>query len=162
MTPQKLDKYGWPLPRRDSNIPASGTSQIHNIDFPVFGYRVGVIFAEKVALACKYYFYNFDETTNADALHCPFEDECRALIFYPFHVTPDVIAHEAYHAVRRMLNYADIGLYEEDNEKKIDNETLAYHLGYLVREILKCQKISLKSRRDFYAKKRKQKRKNTR
>lgn len=40
--------------------------------------------------------------------------------------SPGIVAHECWHAIRRMLNNLDVGL---------ENETVAYHLGYLVNRV---------------------------
>jgi hypothetical protein len=129
-----------------------GSSTPQNIDFPVFGYRVGVVFSTNVPRTVQQYFSNFDDSADTEACHCPCKNEGKAMLFMPFAVEPGTIAHECYHAVRRMLSYEDVGLYEVDDESRIDNETVAYHLGYLVKHVIAFQKIANKQRRDFLAK----------
>ena len=150
---QKTDEAGWPVPTVPASKNRGGHSTPQNIDFPVFGYRIGVVFSTHVPLTMKEYFSNFEGTEeDTEACHCPFKNEGKALLFFPFTVAPGTIAHEAYHAVRRMLSYEGIGLYEAEDDDNLDNETVAYHLGYLVKEILKCQKVANKGRRAFLAK----------
>jgi hypothetical protein len=49
-----------------------------------------------------------------------------------------ILAHEAWHAVRDMLRYIGIGgLREIESEVPLENEIVAYHLGYTVERATK-------------------------
>ncbi len=145
MKKPKKEKPYWPVPKPAVKIlkPSSkhGESLPQNIDFEVFGYRVGVVFSTHIRQTIKSYFKNYDDESDTHACHCPFKNEGRALIFLPFDAKPGTIAHEAYHAIRRMFEYEDIG-----DRDSFDNETVAYHLDFLVRRILKCQREARKQR----------------
>ena len=50
----------------------------------------------------------------------------QCLIILPYRPKASLIAHESWHAVRNILDYCGANY---------DSETVAYHLGYLVRQI---------------------------
>jgi hypothetical protein len=52
----------------------------------------------------------------------------RCCIVLPVDTSDGTLAHEAWHAVRRMFRYAGA---------ELENETVAYHLGHLVEKIHK-------------------------
>lgn len=56
-----------------------------------------------------------------------FDDKNVVFIFFRLHPTFGTIAHESWHAIRRLMEWAGIA---------IDSETVAYHLGYLVDQIV--------------------------
>lgn len=56
------------------------------------------------------------------------EDDGFSFIFLPYNVSTGTIAHESWHVIKHMMDHCDI---------KLDSETVAYHLGYLVNEIFK-------------------------
>jgi hypothetical protein len=60
----------------------------------------------------------------AMCMHASGGNTCSMLILAD-NVSPGVIAHECWHAIYRMLTGLDVHL---------ENETVAYHLGYLVNE----------------------------
>jgi hypothetical protein len=152
---KKQPKPYWPVPKRPvdaTSKPGEGSSSVMDIYFPVFGYRIGVVFADDVNRTAGYYFSGFEPEKGTYAFHFPFKGENRAMVFLPFKVDVNTIAHESYHAVRRMLQHVGVGLYETAELEQIDNETMSYHLGYVVGRIAVFQKAALKSRRDFHAK----------
>ena len=150
----KKPKPYWPVPKRpisDTSKPGEGSSTVIDIDFPVFGYRIGVVFADDVNRTAGYYFSKFEPEKGTYAIHLPFTGENRAMIFLPFKADINTVTHEAYHAVRRMLEHIGIGLYETAGIEQLDNETVAYHLGYVVGRINAAQVAAIKSRREFHA-----------
>lgn len=72
-----------------------------------------------------------DRYTDALAIHV--SGEGRSFVFFKHGVTVGTIAHEAWHVVRHVLTY--IGA-------ELENEVVAYHLGYLVNEIVRHAKIT--------------------
>ena len=66
------------------------------------------------------------DASPAGAMHAYNRETAEAYLFLPFDVRPATIAHESWHAVRRMLVFCGA---------ELDNETVAYHLGYLVGKI---------------------------
>ena len=152
---KKKEKPYWPVPKRplnDDAKPGEGSSTVMEIDFPIFGYRIGVVFADDVDRTAGYYFSNFVPDEGTYAFHFPFKGENKAMIFLPFKANINTIAHESYHAVRRMLQHLGIGLYEDAGTEQIDNEAVAYHLGYVVGLLDVFQVAANKSMKEFHAK----------
>lgn len=107
---------------------------------PTFSYYVNLYICEDVTVTCTRLFHNFKPCVACQVvvdLDQPFTD-----LFLPLDVTPDTIAHESWHAVRRMLLYCGA---------ELDNEVVAYHLGFFVRNINrrleKCRKLA-RTKRD--------------
>ena len=79
----------------------------------------------------------YPETKNAEwgaetdgiAIHC--KDEGRSFVFLKHNASAGNVAHESWHVVRRMMNWLGVDL---------DNEAVAYHLGYLVNRIVEAQR----------------------
>ena len=100
--------------------------------FPVFhNYEIKVVSSSNIKKAVK----KFEHTKNisaedledSHALHFWVKDEDMSYIFLPHKTTISATVHEAYHAIRRMLNVFGVDV--------DDNEIVAYHLGYMVQEI---------------------------
>lgn len=98
------------------------------VKFPIFNYLVFVIYSNDV----KKSRISRNERLGVD--DPPLNEHVRALhsydhlhpngfIFVNYNVSPGVLAHECFHALWRMFEW--IGA-------KHDNETFAYHLGYLI------------------------------
>jgi hypothetical protein len=103
------------------------------VTFPAFsGYRVYVVFSEDMRAS---YFKRYGETGLFDdpsvtALHSTRETG-NAHLFYKIDTRAGVLAHEAFHAIYGMFDWAGV--------EQLDNETTAYHLGYLIDQIAKFQ-----------------------
>lgn len=109
-------------------------NKILNIQFAAMGhYDVHVEFSSNPQKALLKYpetkNVEYGKDTQGIAIHC--KDESRSFIFLPFHVSAGTIAHEAWHVIRRMMDYLGI---------ELDNEAVAYHLGYLVNKIAEGQR----------------------
>jgi hypothetical protein len=63
-------------------------------------------------------------STNAITVHEV--DTPLSMIFLPYNVSVDTIAHESWHVVHQIMNHVGV---------ELDSETVAYHLGYLVGKI---------------------------
>jgi hypothetical protein len=66
-----------------------------------------------------------EENTHGLAVHT---DNAFSYIFLPYDTSAGDIAHEAWHVIRHMMEYLSI---------ELDNEAVAYHLGYMVNKIFR-------------------------
>jgi hypothetical protein len=95
------------------------------ICFPAFSrYKMHVVFTDDIARSKQARYGNPTGCEGAEAIHIPNEGGSSHL-FFRMNAGPRIIAHEAWHAVRSLLLWAGAGL---------DNEVVAYHLGYVVEE----------------------------
>lgn len=100
------------------------------IEFPVFcNYVVHVEIASDLHTAMQKY----PATRNVplhetEALCAHKEDDSMSFIFLRPNANAGTIAHEAYHVARRILKYMGC---------EVDNESVAYHLGFIVNKITK-------------------------
>jgi len=107
-------------------------SRITHLEFPVFSkYTMHVEVTTDIQKSlAKYpeteYAMDGEENSNTHAIAVHIANEPFTFIFLPYNVSVGTIAHEAWHAIRRMMEYMDVDL---------DNETVAYHLGYSVDKI---------------------------
>jgi hypothetical protein len=107
-----------------------------NIDFDVFGYRVQVIFTTDMQRSRDKYntILGFSKNmTGAGAMHTFIDPDMdnRSFIFFKWNADAEQIAHESWHAIRRLIMWAGLGY---------DNEVVAYHLGHLAGNIHRFQK----------------------
>ena len=115
--------------------------------FDVWHYSVKIVFSTDINDSIKTQFP--EETkfngTSTDACHMfrSDEPEPESFLFFPFTANASTIGHECWHAVRRMLLFAGTDL---------ENETVAYHLGWLIGEVTKFQKIAKSKRKVFNGK----------
>jgi hypothetical protein len=96
------------------------------IEFPVFGDYIVHVEEGKdfVAMGQKYKIEGIEDTDQTcDGLTVHKKGVGFSFIFFKPNPCFGNIAHEAYHAVRHMLRWSGCDL---------DNETVAYHLGYVV------------------------------
>jgi hypothetical protein len=106
--------------------------------FPVWsGYRVYVVFTEDIAKSRMARYGTVGNAPGADALFTRGAGGYGHLFYKPA-AAAGVIAHEAWHALWAMFKWAGV--------KKWDNETVAYHLGYLVGTVSRFQAKVLKRR----------------
>jgi hypothetical protein len=108
-------------------------TKIKVIRFPVLcDYEVHIEVTNDMSASVLKYKYtkNVDvKNTTACAVHV--DGEALSFIFLPFNASPGTIAHESWHVIRRMVSY--IGA-------ELDNEMVAYHLGYITNEVWKLIK----------------------
>lgn len=99
------------------------------VEFPVFsGFTVVVERASDIEIAISQYpqmAHMAKDNDDADAVTL-FDGAHTCYIFLKPAADPGAIAHEAWHAVLRMLTTMGV---------EGDNEVVAYHLGYLVNKI---------------------------
>jgi hypothetical protein len=95
------------------------------IDFHAFGYVVYVVFTEDIARSVNARYALLDVQPTFDAMHCREKGNPYSHIFLRVgNCCPGTIAHESWHAVRYIL--------EDWVGARLENEMVAYHLGYLV------------------------------
>lgn len=119
-----------------------GVSEMQFIDFVVFGHTVGVIFATDIRKAMME--RHGEKLDDANAATFCYTSKARSELFFPFNAKIRTIAHEAVHAIWNLFDYHGM---------KRSNEGMAYHIGYLVGEILKCRALALQSKRNYEKKK---------
>jgi hypothetical protein len=108
----------------------------HRIDFPVWNYTVHVVYTDDIRKARQARVSivgALEEPLHEfiDAMHCYNPVEPDGIIFITPTTSAGVICHEAFHAMWRMFKWTGA---------KPENETYAYHLGYLVDKILDQKK----------------------
>jgi hypothetical protein len=98
------------------------------------GYAVHSVVGDSIAASYAGRFKDTELTPGAAALHhrAPYTGH-DAYIFITYKTEPGEIAHEAYHAVRYMI--------EDWAHGEATNEVIAYHLGYLVDRIHQLKSI---------------------
>ena len=98
------------------------------IHFPVFcNYTVHIELAEDIHTAMRKYPTTRNiSTEDVEAITVHKDDASFSFVFFKPNANAGTIAHESYHIVRRILKYMGCD---------VDNEVVAYHLGYLVNAI---------------------------
>jgi hypothetical protein len=99
-----------------------------SIRFPVFGYTVYVVFTtdmERTVTSIPR--IKGADTKDAAALHVSVAGKPWSYLVFKYKPTCHEIAHESWHAVRRMLlEWTEVGL---------NDEAVAYHLGYMATKL---------------------------
>lgn len=116
-----------------------GNQQKHRKDkrrtirFPVLNdYHVNVVYTSDIKKAAlksdkTRLVANGDRITNCDAITIHVMDEPESTIIFQHDASFGIIAHECWHVIRRMFEYFEMHL---------DSENVAYHLGYLVDQVV--------------------------
>lgn len=112
--------------------------RVTKIVFPVFsGYEVYVCISDDiVASRQKRDGYFGEKFTGGDALGLhsyPLGSTGISWLFFPIIVRPGTVAHESWHCIFRMMSWVGAD---------IENEVVAYHLGYLVEKVTKALEVS--------------------
>jgi hypothetical protein len=110
------------------------------IELPVFHWTVEVVITSQVLKYARHVGWRGskgEETTRGINMFFD-EDLTTAIVIQP-DATAGTIAHEAWHSVYRMLTHMGAAL---------DNETVAYHLGYLVEAITQFKRKPKKKKVD--------------
>ena len=108
------------------------------IEFPVFSsYCVHVEFTKDIQNTMRKYpsieytSWSDREDRDNDAVTVETDSKHMSFIFLKPSCSAGTVAHECWHAVHNML---------ETMGAELDNETVAYHLGYLVDQVTKLRK----------------------
>ncbi len=98
---------------------------------PIFYYDMVIVVTDDFEAAAKKLKISVDTDSQAEALHV--FAHCEGTSFILLHPKADigVVVHEVWHAVRRLLEYINAGL---------DNEIVAYLLGYYTRHVVEILK----------------------
>lgn len=96
-----------------------------------FSYRVLIVLTNSIAGSVNKHLGKFPKdanisTTNAAGIHVYHPDVPLSMIVLPFEPSIDLLTHETYHCVNRLMNW--IGAEHE-------NEVVAYLVGYIASEI---------------------------
>ena len=94
------------------------------INFPIFGYRVKLAVTNDVPTSIARRISGFDAAHTAAMVLV--SDNLAVLMIIPIDANEALVAHESWHAIHKML---------EVMQADLDNETVAYHLGYLVAKV---------------------------
>ena len=103
------------------------------VTFDAFDYLVRVTFTDDVVAARV----KIDSIVGkypggpAGAIHSWADDNPVSYLFLPYDARPSTIAHECWHVVRQMLRICGA---------ELENEVVAYHLGWLVGKVHDIQK----------------------
>lgn len=92
-------------------------------------YDVFIVFTESIAQSRTKRYGSAGGSDGAKALHVSAEGGRSHLFFKIGNAPSGVIAHECWHAIRRMM-------VEWAGVEDLDNETVAYHLGWLVGKVV--------------------------
>lgn len=98
------------------------------VEFSIFsGYTVYIIATNDIARAALRFKQtkNTDIGTDTQAICVHEVDNGITYMFLPFTSDAGDVAHECWHVVKRMLEYVGA---------ELENEVVAYHLGFLVRQ----------------------------
>lgn len=103
------------------------------VEFPVFSnYVVHVEFTSDIKKTMLKYLgtkaVEVEDGTDGLAVHMPGN---MSFIFLKHDCDAGDIAHESWHVIKRMMEYFGV---------QIGNETVAYHIGYLVNKITKFKR----------------------
>lgn len=110
--------------------------QERKVSFPVFGYSIYIIYTDNIEQSRK---LKCNEIGAMDELMGPYVDglhsynniEPDGFVFFRPDSTMGTITHECFHAIHRLFKW--IGA-------KVENEIMAYHLGYLVDQVVEFKK----------------------
>lgn len=98
------------------------------VSFPVFNNEINVVRTTNIEKSVRHFKelrgqlpndYDFKDLHGLTVL----TSVSGIWVFLPIKNTPETDAHEAYHAIRHLLEYAGV---------KLQSEVVAYHLGHLV------------------------------
>lgn len=97
------------------------------LTIPTFNWDFEIVLTKNIIPYAKSVGYeeNKDDGTTT-ALHMYYSDEMKSIIILNPNPKAGTVAHECWHAVRRMLLHTGC---------ELDNEVVAYHLGYLVQQV---------------------------
>lgn len=108
------------------------------VEIPTFHWSIDIVVTRDVVGYAKHInWQGGDREATTSGMNLFFDEELRSVIIIQPDASAGTIAHEAWHCVRRMLLHMGAGL---------DNEVVAYHLGYLVNKMTDFKNAPLKKR----------------
>lgn len=117
-------------------------SKVTTVEFPVFcDFIVHVEITSNMEKSLAKYppTKNIEVDNHTGGLAVHEMDEPFSFIFLPYNASVGSIAHEAWHVVKHMMDFAGV---------ELDSETCAYHLGFLTDKIFKFMRGKHDSRRN--------------
>lgn len=108
---------------------------IKTVELPVWHWTVQIVFTDNVIAYGEHRGWKAEKEQTVNAITLFFDDSLTSVLVFGNNPSPGTIAHEVWHAVRRMLTHMGA---------ELDNEVVAYHLGYLVEEVYKAKKLRKK------------------
>ena len=114
-----------------------GHTNFFDTGFEVFGHLVSVMFCDDVKATMAKIHPEIGRVDDAEALIYKYTRQAKSEIFIKFDAKVGSITHEAFHAVWNIFEYHGM---------KRDDEAMAYHLGYLVEEIVGAQIEALEAK----------------
>lgn len=116
------------------------------VEIPTFHWSIDIVVTREVVEYAKHRGWrsNGKESTTS-GMNLFFDEDLLSVIIIQPDANAGTVAHEAWHCVRRMLLHMGADL---------DNEVVAYHLGYLVNKITDFKKkVTYQRRKNGTAKK---------
>jgi hypothetical protein len=114
-----------------------GHTNFFDVGFEVFGHKVSIMFCDDVKREMIALHPEVGQIDDAEALCYMYKRAAMAEIFVKFNAKIGSISHEAFHAIWHLFEYHGM---------KKDDEGMAYHLGYLVEEIVGAQIQALEAK----------------
>jgi hypothetical protein len=105
----------------------------HTINFPIFSYRITVVFTADIPRECKR-LTSEDPTPGTIALTV-LNGDGFSHILLPHDACAESIAHESFHAIYHLMTRAGA---------QLEDEVIAYHLGHVVGLIHRWGKLDAK------------------
>lgn len=98
------------------------------INFSVFDYMVRVVYTDDMSesIKARREILGDIDCNDSDAVHLALRNKSESYLILSSDVSAGTIAHEAWHCVRRIMEYI---------EADLENEIVGYHIGYLVDEV---------------------------
>lgn len=116
--------------------PKPPVEHFRRINFPAWYTYIVVVLTEDVQASIHKRASDYD-VENTGAI-CMKSDTATSMLIFDINAPCGIIAHECWHAIRRMIVF---------HGGELENEVVAYHLGYLVEQVCKFQKASARPRR---------------
>lgn len=111
--------------------PSRPAEYARNIQFPAWRTHIKLCLTPDVDASIRWRDASYkDKDTEA---MCMFSNSASTCLILHLDAPPAVIAHECWHSICKLL---------QNRGAELDNETVAYHLGYLVGEVHKFQKVA--------------------
>lgn len=126
-------KYGCTTPKAPELKEGDGY-----MEFDVYGYRVHIVFTNDLQASrnkINTLIGGKCDVDGAAAIHASNGNVSH--IFFKWDATPEQIAHESWHCIRRLMEYIGATL---------ENEIVAYHIGHLVGAIHNLRKFLRKTK----------------
>ena len=93
------------------------------VKFPVFGYKIQVVVTEDLKKSLE---KRGLDPSSCTSVHGYWDGKAFSVLLFQTNPRVGTVAHECWHAVRRMLKF---------HEAEFENEVVAYHLGYLTQQV---------------------------